>query len=533
MEKIRNILLKLSTNVSKIIFLIIVVLLCISSMILSCGFKKEETTKYMYDNIFVNIFASILFVCVLWLIKKSKKIKTGKVIIWAIAIIWILLAVGWIQITKFTPNADQEYIMNAAKKMTINKFGSFVGKGYINQNPQQRGMVLLEYIIALINKKNLIIVFQLLNVVMLFISFLAMYKTTQIMFDDKKISKITIVMLFLFLPIFFYITFMYGNIIGFAFSNIAIWLEMEYKKKNKWYTLLGSGICIAIAIILKSNFLIILIAMIIMYFLDMLENKKLKNLLSIVTITVIYLIMSFFTKFTIENITNTKSSKGIPMISYVAMGMQEGSRAPGWFNEYNRKVYKKSGYDYDEASRRSKLEIENRINVFKNDIPYAIDFYLKKIASQWINPTFQGFWVNKERDSLNEERVKIKVKSTNSKRKKSYIVKFNPYKNILNEVLEDGTVNKVLTKYMDIMQSIILLGASLYIILDYKNVDGNKLFYIIIFIGGFIFHIIWEAKCQYTITYFILLIPYCVKGYDLLLDKKIFHKYDNLEQNQM
>ena len=44
---------------------------------------------------------------------------------------------------------------------------------------------------------------------------------------------------------------------------------------------------------------------------------------------------------------------------------------------------------------------------------------------------------------------------------------------------------------------------------------------IIVFIGGFLFHTIWEAKCQYTITYFILLIPYSVKGYDCLTNKII------------
>ena len=33
-----------------------------------------------------------------------------------------------------------------------------------------------------------------------------------------------------------------------------------------------------------------------------------------------------------------------------------------------------------------------------------------------------------------------------------------------------------------------------------------------IFIGGFLFHLFWEAKSQYTITYFVLLMPYCAKG---------------------
>ena len=40
----------------------------------------------------------------------------------------------------------------------------------------------------------------------------------------------------------------------------------------------------------------------------------------------------------------------------------------------------------------------------------------------------------------------------------------------------------------------------------------HRLLLPMIFIGGFIFHLFWEAKGQYTITYFVLLIPYCAKG---------------------
>ena len=40
----------------------------------------------------------------------------------------------------------------------------------------------------------------------------------------------------------------------------------------------------------------------------------------------------------------------------------------------------------------------------------------------------------------------------------------------------------------------------------------HRLLLPMIFIGGFIFHLFWEAKGQYTITYFALLIPYCAKG---------------------
>ena len=44
-----------------------------------------------------------------------------------------------------------------------------------------------------------------------------------------------------------------------------------------------------------------------------------------------------------------------------------------------------------------------------------------------------------------------------------------------------------------------------------------------IFIGGFLFHLFWEAKSQYTITYFVLLIPYCAKGLMDMTNEMIIH----------
>lgn len=46
----------------------------------------------------------------------------------------------------------------------------------------------------------------------------------------------------------------------------------------------------------------------------------------------------------------------------------------------------------------------------------------------------------------------------------------------------------------------------------------------ITFIGGFVFHIFWEAKGLFAMPYFLLLIPLCVLGYQywreyLLLNK--------------
>ena len=64
----------------------------------------------------------------------------------------------------------------------------------------------------------------------------------------------------------------------------------------------------------------------------------------------------------------------------------------------------------------------------------------------------------------------------------------------------------------NIFESIVFLGTLAYIYYTGRQMPLHRLLLPMIFIGGFIFHLFWEAKGQYTITYFVLLIPYCVKG---------------------
>ncbi len=498
MEKFNEIILKIINNVTKVIFIAILIVLTIASIFSTCTLVKGEKTEYHIDNWFLNIICIIISIAVIVFVKrKNIKInkKTKKILLIVGIAIWTLLAFFWIFSTQLRPRADQKYIYRAAIGMVEHDFSEFKQGGYINSNPQQEGMLLLEYFIALISKKYMGIIIQFLNIFALLAAFYAIYKITQEIFQKGNNSIATLVCLLLFIPIFLYITFMYGNIFGLATSMLALLFEFKYLKKEKWYYIVLSGVLIALSIKLKSNYLITLIAMIIIYIIDMFENKKAKNIIAIISILLIYIIINAGAKLCVEKITGEKIDKGIPMTAYVAMGMQEGKFAPGWYNGYNRKVYKKNKYNSEEASKQSIEDIKERVNVFFKDPGYMIEFYAKKTLSQWNNPTFQGFWVNKSRSS------KIK--------KPGYV------KSIVNK----GKGHPILEEYTDLMQALILFGATVYVILDYKNIKGIKLSLMIIFIGGFLFHTIWEAKCQYTITYFLLLIPYCVKGYDILTEK--------------
>lgn len=59
----------------------------------------------------------------------------------------------------------------------------------------------------------------------------------------------------------------------------------------------------------------------------------------------------------------------------------------------------------------------------------------------------------------------------------------------------------------------ILFGAALLIFSGKEELSPEMLLLMTVFVGGFVFHAFWEAKGQYTLPYFVLLIPLAVQGY--------------------
>lgn len=60
--------------------------------------------------------------------------------------------------------------------------------------------------------------------------------------------------------------------------------------------------------------------------------------------------------------------------------------------------------------------------------------------------------------------------------------------------------------------------------LDNRFVNMEKLYLVIIFLGGFAFHILWEAKSRYIIPYVIILFPLATGLIDVIINNKIFIK---------
>lgn len=486
------------------IFGMIVLYLLVNSVVITTDIDfitpYYETNFYKQDSPFIHLIFFILFSGLLIILKKvniNEKIINIKRVYIAVFFLFLAFALT----TRFPPKSDQSIILSVAEEMYNHNFSDFLPGGYVEKYPHQVGMVILLYFMRYIFGEGNYLAFYIINVFAFLLYFYSIINITKIIFKGRFL-KFTVLFLVLFFPIGFYVTFLYGNMIGFAFSLLSIIYMLKFfeddkaPRKNRYAVL--SAVFISMAVILKQNYLIFFLGNIVYILLNAVKRKRLKPLLMAVVMTAFLLSGNFICHKITESVTGAELKGGIPSTAYIAMGLQDDSVAPGWFDGYNLRVYSENENDTEKANEAAIEKIEESLDIFADDPEYAAEFFSKKTISQWLNPSFQCFWLG--------QTSAIMCNLTN----------LSPFMNDLFF----GRTNDFLTGFLNILQTIILAGAFLYICYeDKENIEFEKFIFAVIFIGGFIFHMFWEGKCQYTITYFAILIPYTAKGYDYFTDK--------------
>lgn len=189
------------------------------------------------------------------------------------------------------------------------------------------------------------------------------------------------------------------------------------------------------------------------------------------------------------------------------MGLRNNiERANGWYDGSTIKIFSENDWDIEKTKRDGNKIVKDRIIYFIKNPNEAYNFFREKILTQWIEPTHQVIWINTPLNDYDREMNEIT---------------WSLYKN-------DGKLNKAFDLYFKIYQLTIYIMSAIYFIKNIKSIEYKEMLLILIFFGGFIFHIFWEAKSLYTLTFAILLLPYAAKGLE-----DIFNVIDNLIENKV
>lgn len=519
MDKLQKIFLKCSNHIVYGLFAVIVMYLFLLSLFGTCVMVyTDEHIFYIKDYPIPMLMGlGVLVVYMAWGRGKVNEVrqrrkaaadeemrKSGKVaedgpgrlrdglkkwFLLGITVCWFLLFIFWIWKTLLPPMHDQYFVFYGAKEFLEGDYTRWQPGGYLYMYPFQNTLMLFYTVFHLIFGEQALLAVELFNLLCWYLGILAVCSLTESYFGEAA-AKWTYVALLSFLPMWGYVTYIYGTVPGLCFGLWGIRMERKFEETKKNRYLLAAGVLLMLAVMWKNNYLIFAAAVMIMVFLFAVRKKTVKPLWGIAWILALYFLGTKGTLVLIEHVTGQEMTNGIPLIAWVAMGLRESNIAPGWFNMYTEKLYETCGYQGSAMIQPAVEEIQKSFSLFAQQPDYALRFFSRKLSSMWNSPLLESVTIITKRNSTGEL---------------SYAVK---------DILYNGGVwNTVLFLWQDIVQSILLFGLVLFLVFDKKKLKLENSCMIIAVLGGFLFHIFWEGKCQYVLPYYILLFPFSVQGY--------------------
>lgn len=501
-----------------VLFTVIVGYLLIASIFSTCylgGYSyttmsqttevNVEHTFYIRDNFIQHFIVFGVFSWLLLAVKKEKAVKIagngylGTVLCMAAGIVAVLIVLAG----QYLPKYDQMHVVEAAARLNSHIYSDFDVGDYLFVFPFQTGTVLYFQLLSLLFGNLNYIAFQIVNCLWIALTYYLFMKIAGILWGEEERSYQTGAALIglLFFPYLLYSTFLYGTVVGMMFAVLSFYIMLLYERNPKVYYLLLCGLTIGIASVVKSNYAIFMIAEIVYLLLKILADQSAGFKKAVPKLVLMAVLLLFFvlgrigvTAY-IRSMNDGTVVRGIPMTAWIAMGLQDGKAAPGWYNGYNNAVFIENDFDYDKTSAAVADEIRRIVSGYPKDIQAGISFFVKKVSSQWNNPTVQSLWVLEER----------------------------PGKDGLAWLLQ-GTGRYLYIFWVNLLQTWVLAGVFLYAVLRFKKSSVEEILLPVTFVGGFVFHLFWEAEGLYAILYFPLLLPLAVCGYGewrrLLLAKK-------------
>lgn len=515
MRQLLSKLYRLSCNFILILSLTFSGLLFIAGFLFTCYTDNMTTQQVLtkVDNPIFATFGILVFIGILFLLCKvvCKQPAKCKRILLPVTFAWILLSGGLlILFGRTAPAADAWSVYSAAQSLAGGDTSIIhPTDSYLSYYPQQVGLVaFFELIIRLWNLLPIGLepyhFIKCLYVVLICVIVFYQYKTVHSLWENDRTDCIYLILSATNLPMIMYSSFVYGEIPSFAAMSIGLYYLVVLSKNispdqaqqeqiplsGKWISVQGilSLIGLTLAVMLRKNSLIIIIAVVLVVLLEWCRSRKHFLLLYCVLCMTLSLTILPATQKIYELRADNKLQTGVPAMSYFAMGMQESSRGNGWYNGFNFNTYLESGMDTDKTVTLSKEAIAERQAYFKENPDYACSFYFNKFLSQWTDGTYAS--------------------------RQATLATLGPRHPIAEEFYT-GKFTCAYINFCNIYQSVIYLGcfAGFFMILFKRRT--NKLYSWVGMIGvfgGFLFHMLWEANSRYIFLYGLLLLPYAARG---------------------
>ncbi|MBO5337399.1 MAG: hypothetical protein J6A94_09765 [Lachnospiraceae bacterium] len=459
---------------------------------------REQISEYVYpqpDSMLWNLLGLgiVLLVGILIYGLEKKQLIKGNLDIVAMVLSLAALAfsIYWINGTAAAPLADQYYIVRFAEEFEMGNTSALAQGKYVGIYQQQLGLITFIRVLYKLFGMGNYQAYQYFNAVMIPILIFSGYQIVKQLSEDSHMAELCYLILTAFcLPMYCYVPFVYGEIASTALVIFAGWMLLWIEKKFSVVKVILFSLALGVAVQLRRNVLILVIAFGIVLLVQLLGQKKRQALITLGGMLAGVLLFQgiingIYAKFIPED------SHSAPASVFIAMGVNSDNGMAGWHNFYDQFAFRDNGYDIEKTNQAAKEYLLDFVEHCKENPGYASEFYYNKMCSQWNAPLYQCFIMTNHREKEQANFVTD-----------IYIGKWR--------ALVDWQMNlHQLVVYSGILGLLLLVRKKWTHISNYVLLIGV--------FGGFLFSMMWEAKTRYVFPYYLMMLPYAAVGiYELV-----------------
>lgn len=409
-----------------------------------------------------------------------------------LACVWLaLIGFSYIRNHPYYPIGDQLNTTAAAAYAREGMFEMFIKGGYIGMYRQQEGFVFLYEILFSLFGDFCYGVAARFHVVFLLITVAAGYSFLKIVAPLPLYRILYCLMMMFCIPYILYLPYVYGDLPSVCFSMVLFWALAAYGRDLRKRYLVAASVAAVLALLVRKNIWIVLIAVAIGMVLLALEKEKPYPVVAGLCVILAAGAAVGMVGKMYEYRSGFEDDGGIPSILWLAMGLQETDETPGVYNRYQQSVFEECGFEREPASQIGKEYIASRMEEFIENPAYAKYFFTKKVQIQWLEPLF---------GSLGETAYNREQEAPGWISELYY-----------------GKLHDVVWKCANYYQNVIYFSILAFVLLSLflkkaAPLSSTAWIPMIAVVGGFLFSIAWENKCRYVLPYFMYLVLYAPLG---------------------
>ena len=408
--------------------------------------------------------------------------------LWTAAALCFVLSVGLL------PRADSALVIDAAKRFAAGDFSPLEGE-YFSRVSYQLGICLpLEGLARLLPGLDLNLLMQALNCVISAALMALLCGLAGGLSGDARTSGAAALLYLAFVPMLLFNMFVYGVLPMLLLCVLAMRCFARCARTGERRFGVLYALLIGAAAALKPNAMIVMLALLICAAVHALQRKDGFLLLCAALSAVLCFALPAGVIRLYELRAGVTLAPDTGMLLRLAMGMQDSMIAAGWYNGVIEEYWPLSVTP--EMEKAAALEmLAARLREFAADPAGAWAFFKEKCLTQWAEPSYDILWYG------------------------AVCGKSGRFNGLAHAIFRDGSpVRALLAGYMNIFQQaayVLALIGTCGMIRE-KRTEAVQLMLPVTVLGGFLYHMLFEAKSQYIYPYMLLLLPLAAAGMDLL-----------------